>query len=149
MTSQADFTPEEWALVTEAPPGAGLLVALSSRGGAFRESFSMGKAYVEAREQHGASELLDAVISTKPKLDKSHRGSYPEVEQYRLERLRAAIETLETKATAEELDDYRGFVLRLAEKVAAAHKEDGQEVSDAEFKAIEKIRAALGEPAAD
>jgi hypothetical protein len=51
---------------------------------------------------------------------------------------------LESKATAEELDDYRRFVLTLADKVAAAHREHGQSVSPAEAEAIEQITAALG-----
>src|SRR5215208_4285304 len=103
MTEQTDFSPDEWELVTEAPPGAGLVVALASRGGSFRESFSMAKAYVETRDHYGASELLDAIVGTKPKVDRSHRGSYPEVEEYRLKRLRQAVEVLEVKATPEEI----------------------------------------------
>jgi hypothetical protein len=51
---------------------------------------------------------------------------------------------LESKATAEERDDYRHFVLALASKVAAAHREHGQSVSSAEAAAIEQITAALG-----
>jgi hypothetical protein len=51
---------------------------------------------------------------------------------------------LGSKATAGELDEYRGFVLALAGKVAAAHKEEGQSVSPAESEAIEQITAALG-----
>jgi hypothetical protein len=149
MTSQGDSTDEEWQLIVEAPPGAGLMVALASRGGAFRESFSMGKAYVEAREEHGASELLDAVVATKPKLDRTHHGSYEEVATYRLEQLRAAVEVLEAKATPAEIDDYKGFVLLLSEKVAAAHSEHGQKVSEGELAALERIRAALHEPATD
>lgn len=147
MTAQSDFTPEEWELVIEGPPGAGLVVALASRGGSFRESFSLAKAYVEAREHHGASELLDAIVANKPKLDRSHRGSYEEVATYRLQRLRSAVEVLETKATPEEVDGYRGFVLRLAEKVATAHEEHGQQISEDELAAIERIRGALDEPA--
>jgi len=144
MTAQADFTEEEWKLVTEAAPGAGLVVALSSRGGAFRESFSMAKTYVAAREQAGSSELLDAIVSTKPKLDHSHKGSYPEVEQYRLAQLGKAVETLGGKATPQEVDDYKAFVVTLAQHVAEAHKEHGQDVSEGEAAAIEKIRATLG-----
>src|SRR3954447_9597572 len=144
MTDQTAFTEEEWELVVEAPPGVGLVVALSSRGGSFRESFSMAKAYVETREKQGASELLDAIVSHKPKLDRSHKGSFPEVEEYRLGKLREAVALLESKATPEEVADYRDFVLRLAEHVAEAHKEHGQAVSDAESATIEKIRAALG-----
>ena len=144
MTTQADFSDEEWELVLEAPPGAGLIVALSSRGGSFRESFSMAKTYVETREEHGASELLDAIVSKKPKLDHSHRGTFPEVEQYRLDQLGKALALVEAKATPAEVEDYRKFVVRLAERVAAAHSEHGQDVSDAEAAAIEKIRATLG-----
>jgi len=51
---------------------------------------------------------------------------------------------LESKATAEECDDYRHFVVTLANKVAAAHREHGQQVSPAETEAIEQITAALG-----
>ena len=51
---------------------------------------------------------------------------------------------LESKATAEEVNEYRRFVLALATKVAAAHKEDGQSVSPAETEAIQQITAALG-----
>jgi hypothetical protein len=107
----------------------------------------MAKAYVETRQQHGASELLDAVVATKPKVDRGHHGSLEEIEDYRLQRLRDAIAVLESKATPAEVDDYKTFVLALAERVAAAHEEDGEQVSDAERATIEKIRSALGAPA--
>ena len=59
MTGKADFTEEEWKSVSEGPTSAGLIVASASRGGSFRESFSMAKAYAEARQEHGGSQLLD------------------------------------------------------------------------------------------
>ena len=36
MTTRADFTEEEWDLVREGPPAAGLLVSTAERGGTFR-----------------------------------------------------------------------------------------------------------------
>jgi len=51
---------------------------------------------------------------------------------------------LESKATAEERADYSRFVLNLANKVAAAHREGGQSVSPAEAAAIQEIATALG-----
>jgi hypothetical protein len=51
---------------------------------------------------------------------------------------------LKSKATTEELDDYRRFVLSLAGKVAAAHREHGQAVSPAEAEAIQQLTEALG-----
>jgi hypothetical protein len=144
MTGQGDFTPEEWELVLEAPTAAGLIVLMAERGGTFRETFSMAKAYAEARQQHGASQLLDEVVSTKPKVDRSRHGSFEELKQHGLQQLRDAVALLERKATPEEVDDYKRFVLTLTERVAAAHKEDGEQVSDAERAAIDEIASALG-----
>src|SRR3954447_10655054 len=66
MTSKADFTEDEWKLLREAPTSAGMLVIESDRGGSIRESFSMAKAYTDARREHGASQLLDDIVSEKP-----------------------------------------------------------------------------------
>jgi hypothetical protein len=144
MTAQADFTAEEWELILEAPPSAGLIVMTADRGGTFRESFSMAKAYTEARQRHGESELLDEVVSTKPKVDRTGAHSPEEMKARGLQHLRDAVAVLERKATPAELEDYRRFVLTVAERVANAHREGGQQVSDAERAAIEEIAAALG-----
>ena len=55
-----------------------------------------------------------------------------------------AVTLLEGKATAEEVDGYRRFVLAVANKVAEAHREGGQRVSPAEVEAIGQVAAALG-----
>ena len=144
MTTKADLTPEDWETVREGPPLAGLIVVTAQRGGTFRETIAMAKAYTEARQQHGASELLDEIVSAKPEVDRSRHGSYEELKQHGLQRLREAIAVLEAKATPEELDDYRRFVVTLAEKVANAHREDGVAVSDAERAAIDEISGAVG-----
>jgi hypothetical protein len=144
MTGKADFTAEEWELILEAPPSAGLIVMTADRGGTFRESFSMAKAYAEARQRHGESELLDEIVSTKPKVDGSGAHSPEEIKARGLQHLRDAAAVLERKATPEELEDYRRFVLSVADRVANAHREGGQLVSDAERAAIEEIAAALG-----
>ena len=61
-----------------------------------------------------------------------------------LQHLRDAVQVLERKATPEELEDYRRFVLTLADKVAAAHREEGGDnISPAERAAIEEIAATL------
>jgi hypothetical protein len=146
MTTHAAFTPQEWELILEAPTSAGMIVVTASRGGTFRETFSMAKAYAEARERHGASELLDEIVSAKPKVDR-HASSPDDLETKGLQHLRDAVASLEAKATPQEVEDYRRFVVGLAERVAHAHREDGQEVSDAERAAIEKIQGALGQGA--
>jgi hypothetical protein len=145
MTSKADFTPEEWDLVLEGPPAAGLIVSTAERGGTFREAFSIAKAYAEARKQHGASELLDEIITAKPEIDRSRFSSYEELKERELGKLREAVTLLEQKATPEEVEDYKGFVLGVTERVAQAKTEEGdQPATESERAAIEEIAAALG-----
>ena len=144
MTNKASFSPEEWNVVLEGPPAAGLIVITAAHGGTFRETFAMSKAYAEARGEHGESELLDEIVSAKPKVDHTRYHSPEELRDHGLGQLRAAMALLESKATAEERDDYRRFVIALANKVAAAHREHGQSVSPEEAAAIGQITEAVG-----
>jgi hypothetical protein len=144
MTTKAAFSPEEWKMVREGPPTAGMIVVTAARGGVFRETFAMSKAYAEARAQHGESELLDEIVAAKPEVDHTRYHSPQELRDDGLAHLRSAAGLVESKGTAEELDDYRRFVIALANKVAAAHREAGQSVSPAESEAIEQITTALG-----
>ena len=144
MTTKAAFSPEEWKTVREGPPTAGMIVVTAAHGGTFRETIAMSKAYVEARSQHGESELLDEIVTAKPEVDHTRYHSAEELRDSGLSHLRGAVALVEAKATAGELDDYRRFVLTLANKVAAAHREAGQSVSPAETEAIQQITTALG-----
>lgn len=152
MTKKADFNAEEWSLVLEAPPIAGLIVITAQRGGTLRESISLGKAYAEAREAHGNSELLDSIVAERPEMDPKKYGSMEELREQGLARVREAVELLEQKASPEEVEDYKKFVVALAERAAHAHKSGGflgiggDEVSDAERAAMDEINAALDSP---
>src|SRR5438552_14272648 len=122
MTTKAAFSPEEWKTVREGPPTAGTIVVTAARGGMFRETIAMSKAYVEARAQHGESELLDEIVAAKPHVDHTRYHSPGELKEHGLGQLRNAAALLESKATPQERDDYQRFVLALAGKVAAAHR---------------------------
>jgi hypothetical protein len=144
MTASADFTPEQWDIVQEGPTSAGMIVSTAQRGGSFREAFAMAKAYAEARKEHGDSVLLDELVSSKPEMDRTKSHSAEELREHGLARIREAVALLEQKATPQELDDYRRFVISLANRVAAAKKEGDGEVSEAESAAIAEISQALG-----
>ena len=149
MTQKADFNAEEWSLVLEGPPIAAMLVIASDRGGTIRESLSIGKAYAAERENHGSSELLDAIVSDRPTLDPKSFESPTDIATVGMARLRGAVETIEQKGTSVEVDDYRRFVYSLAERVARRHKEGGflgiggEEISDAERNALQTIASTL------
>ncbi len=143
MTGKADLQPQEWDAVLMGPPSAGMLIITASRGGTFRETFALSKAYAEARGQHGESELLDEGVAAKPEIDHTRYHSPEEMRAAGLQHLRDAVDVLERKATPQELEDYRRFVTGLAQRVAEAHREDGAAVSPAEQQVIDEIDAAL------
>jgi hypothetical protein len=148
MTAKADFNAEEWELLLQAPPSAGVLVAVADRGGSIRESVSMAKFYAEARKQGGESDLLDEIVSAGPELDQARFKSPEELKEHALKTLRDAVEVLQRKASREEVEEYKKFVLALADRVANARKEgflgvSGPRVSDAERDAVGEVAAAL------
>src|SRR5580658_1404182 len=81
MTSKAAFSPKEWKVVLEGPPSAGMIVVTAARGGAIRESIAMSKAYVDARAEHGESELLDEIVAAKPETDHTRYHSAAELRE--------------------------------------------------------------------
>jgi hypothetical protein len=118
-----------------------VIVLMASSGGTFRETWALAKSYAEARQQHGESELLDALAAERPQLKRHH--SSEEAEREGLESLSQAVALLEQKATPDEVEAYKRFTLAAAQRVAEAHKESGEAVSDEERAAIDRISAAM------
>jgi hypothetical protein len=122
-------------------------VIAADRGRSIRESFSMAKAYSEAREEHGESELLDEMVSAKPEMDSlttrrrrssrrtaSSTSAMPWPCSSRRPRARRSMR--------------KAFILGLAQRVAEARKEgfmglSGERVSEAEREGIGEISGAL------
>jgi hypothetical protein len=144
MTTKSEFNAEEWERVARAPALAGVLVALADRGGTFRESLALGKAYTAARSE-GGSELIEQLVASPPSLDPQSVKRPDQISEH----IREAVRTVEQKATPEETEDYRQFILRLADVVAHAHKEGGvlgiggKEVSPEEQEALDRLSSTL------
>ena len=147
MTGKADFTEAEWDTVLHGPTTAGLIVITAQRGGTFRETFAITKAYAEAHKQPGQSELVDEIVSAKPALDHTRYRSPEDLKEAGLRHLSEVMELLGRKATSGEVAAYREFVVELAERVANAHREHGVNVSDAERAALDEIEAAIRQAA--
>jgi hypothetical protein len=148
MTTRSDFDEAQWDMVAEGPVTAGMIVLTAESGGTFRETFALARAYTDARSEHGRSELLDEIVGAKPEFDRHRYHSNEELRDKGLARIGEAAAILGEKGTPQELADYRTFVLAVAQKVAAAHKEHGQEVSSAEQGALDDVRARLEAAAA-
>ena len=155
MTKKADFNADEWSTIVEGPLLAGMRVVAASRGGTIRESIAMGKAYAQARQQQGESELLDELVAAPPAMDPERVRAAGDIGQVSTDRLREALELLQMKASADEVEAYKGFVRSLAEAAANAHKEGGflgvggTQVSDEERAALDEIEATLGAGASE
>ena len=141
MATKDDFSAEDWEAISDGPVYAGFMVTTASKGGTIRETFSMSKTWAAARQLHGESELLDAVVAEKPKLD-NKPGSPIELHNAGVAMLKQAVQAIEAKSP-DDLEPYRNFVTGLAERVAEAHEEDGEKVSPGERSVLDEIAAAL------
>ena len=92
----------------------------------------MAKAYVEARKQHGESELLDEIVAAKPERDHTHYHSPEELKQHGTAAAPRRGRPVGAQGNPAEVEEYRKFIVDLSNKVAAAHREHGQYVSEAE-----------------
>lgn len=150
MTSKADFNAEEWTTVVEAPVLAGMRVVAAGRGGTIRESLAVAKVYAAARQAQGDSALLDALVATPPAVDAQQlRQGGGDLATVSDQRLREALRILAEKATPEEVEEYKRFVVEVAEAAAKAHKEGGfigiggKEISPEEQAALDDIQRIL------
>jgi hypothetical protein len=148
MTDKAAFNAEEWDKLQEAPALAALRVVAADRGGTIRESLSLGRAYAEARSS-GDGGLLEELVSSAPHVDPQGLKDPGALQQRAEGAIREALEILGQKATPEELEAYRAFVMKVADTVAHAHKEGGflgiggKEVSESEQAVLDELASAL------
>src|SRR6476620_6862293 len=87
MTAKSAFGDEAWKTVLAGPPSAGMIVLTAQSGGTWSETWAMSKAYATARQQHGESELLDEVVSAKPKMQRTSYGTPEELREGGLQQI--------------------------------------------------------------
>jgi hypothetical protein len=150
MTAKAAFNAEEWSTVVEGPVLAGLRVVAAHRGGTIRESVAIGKVYTAARQAQGDSELLDELVSSAPAVEAQQLRESGDLAGAARARLDEALRILGEKATPDEVEDYKRFVMEVATAAAKAHKEGGfigiggKEVSPEEQSALDELQGILG-----
>lgn len=159
MTTQADFTEEEWTKLYRAPLVAGMGVSLADIGGPIemsKESLAAMKTAITPTEGQGLvvdlSAGLKVVLDEKqnPMSDlKPESGADPR--ELILDELREANRIVTEKATPEEATGYRSWVVQSAKNAAEAAKEGGffgigaVQVSEGEQTFLSKVEQLLGE----
>jgi len=164
MTTKADFTEEEWARLERAPIVAGMAISLADPGGPI-ELFKETKATltVVGQEAQAGShgDLAGAVAKSVAEQAQKHENPVGDFKpkgtmagEQILDELRAVNTLLTEKATPEEADGFRKWLLDAAQNAANAAKEGGflgfhaVRVSEGEQQMLDKLGEVLAAPAA-
>jgi hypothetical protein len=164
MTAKVDFTEEEWARLARAPIVAGMAISLADPGGpieAVKESVASLKTVLETARSGARTELVGAVAADAA--DKAHHRQNPlgdfkprgaQAGEEILAELSAVNRLLTEKASAEEADEFREWLLTAAQRAAEAAKEGGfmgfraERVSEGEQRMLDRLREVFSAPAA-
>jgi hypothetical protein len=160
MTTKADYTDEEWVRLRRAPFVAGMAISISDPGGPIeltRETLATLKATSSPPSQDellvSVSQEIHSMVKQKQNpLADFKPGSSALAGKMILDELGAVNSVLGAKATSEEADAFRQWLLEVATAAAEAAKEGGfmgfgaVRVSEGEQRMVDQLRAALGIP---
>jgi hypothetical protein len=159
MTTQSDFTEDEWTAIVRAPMVAGMAITLADPGGPIEVvkettavvKFATGTASEQRDDLVGeiAREMRALVEQRKnPATGFKPRGAMAGKEI--LDELSRVNESVSAKASPEEAEAFREWIVECAQRAAEAAKEGGflgfraEQVSQGEKDMLAQLRGALG-----
>ena len=163
MTARTDFTDEDWTRLKRAPFVAGMAISLADPGGpieAFKETKATLKTVQSA--QAGDRGELPAAIANEVVAEAQQRqnplGGFKPTSGAAagteiLDELRAVGQIVSEKASPEEVEAVREWLLATAQAAADAAKEGGfmgfhaERVSEGEQRMLDKLAEVLAPPA--
>jgi hypothetical protein len=158
MTSKASFTDEEWDRVLRAPMVAGMAITIADPGGPIEISKEMMATLRAATVPPSQEELLAAValdiqamVQQKQNPARNFKPTSAATAGTEiLDEIRAVDAIVAEKATPEETQAFRGWLVMAAQAAADAAKEGGfmgfgaVQVSEGEQTMLDQLRSALG-----
>jgi hypothetical protein len=158
MTSKAAFTDDEWQRVLRAPFVAGMAITIADPGGPIEISKEMMATLRAATVPPSQEELLAAVaLDIQALMDQKQNParnfkptSAATAGTEILDELRAVGAIVAEKASPEETDAFRDWLVTVAQAAADAAKEGGfmgfgaVQVSEGEQAMLDQLRSALG-----
>jgi hypothetical protein len=159
MTTKADFTEDEWATLVRAPVVSGMAITLADPGGPIevvKETSAVLK-FVTGSASEERDDLVGEVARgvralakqrTNPVGDFKPRGALAAKEI--VDELSRANEIVSAKATSEEAEAFRAWIMECAQRAADAAKEGGfmgfhaERVSQGEKDMLAQLGSALG-----
>jgi hypothetical protein len=154
MTSRKDFTDEEWTRIRRAPIVAGVAISLADPGGPIEVAKETAATLRSATLPPSQEELL-ASVALDVQAMAQHRqnplGDFkPRGGEQVLEELKGVNQLVTAKATPEEAEAFRRWLLAAAQAAADAGKEGGflgfgaERVSAGERRMLDQVHAVLG-----
>ena len=158
MTTESAFTPEEWTRLERAPFVTGMAIMVAEPGGGIdtmKESMATLTAITEVARFGGRGELVDELaksIAFKITGGKDLAAFQPGAEttaDEMLAELRAVKGVVQAKATMQEADAFRDWLLDTASRTARAAKEGGflgigsKRTGQGEQEMLDALRTAL------
>lgn len=159
MTTKADFSPEEWNDILQAPLASALTITVASPSlfGSVSELMSAAKALAAGAQQSTGVELLDSLLGEfrDQETAKAAQPTFESKDQAAVKEqlsgiLTRAVVTLRAKATPQETDAITKLLYDIAVRTANASKEGGflgigaVRVSPQEEAALEALAGILG-----
>jgi transcription antitermination factor NusG len=154
MTSKQDFTDEEWIRIRRAPLVAGFAISIADPGGPIELTKETMASLRSATLPPSQEELLVSValdVQAMAQHKQNPLGEFkPGSGQVVLEELRGVNQIVAAKATPQEAEAFRAWLVATAQAAADAAKEGGfmgfgaEQVSAGEKRMLEQVRAALG-----
>ena len=156
MSTQADYSPEEWLEVVTAPVLAGMLVITSDPAvfGSIKESAAIATTIGEYG-QSSETELIRDIGRAMSSKDKPQMPDLPTQEgadavmKELVKKCHSAARIVESKSP-EEAEAFNTYLIDIAKKTAEASREGGflgigsTRVSDRETRAVSQLADALG-----
>jgi hypothetical protein len=157
VTSKSDFTAEEWTRIRRAPFVAGMAISLADPGGPIEVSKETMASFRAASEPPSDEALLVAVshdIQVSLQQRQNPMANFKPTNaqlagQEVLDELRAVNEIVSSKATPEEAQAFRDWLIATAQAAADAAKEGGflglgaEQVSKGEQTMLDTLRSTL------
>ena len=154
MTSKQDFTDEEWTRIRRAPLVAGVAISIADPGGPIELAKETMASLRSATLPPSQEELLASValdVQALAQHKQNPLGDFkPRSGQQILEELRGVNELVTAKATPEEVEAFRRWLVAAAKAAADAAKEGGflgfggEQVSAGEQQMLDQVRTAIG-----
>jgi hypothetical protein len=157
MSTQSDYSVEDWKAISAAPVLSGLFLSLSDASGPIgltKEALAVSRAINESVSGNApevVKSLADSVKTAggRPELPDVPKGDRATMRAALISHIKAAVTAVETKSPAE-VEGYKSWLVSVAVKVSQASKEGGflgiggTLVSPEEQEALAQLARTLG-----